>query len=362
LIRRARYGLLAALGLAIGLGVPLILGGEALLPLLARISLPELGFMLGMIFVGWNLNAARLRLLAGPAGARLDALRALAVILATEFAICATPGGSGGPLTYVWLLRLQGIDSAQAVALYTADQLMDLAFFLTALCVLLLYWLTVPEGLHLVWQAALMVGFLVLALGSVWALLNHYRPLFLVLGRVLRHLRVSRASRQRLARWALRFRQSLRIVQRYPRWRLLAVYALCTGHWLLRYSILFLAVRAVGGAVSWSYAFLVQMLSLGAGQATLLPGGSGGAETAGVLLLAPQLEPSAAAAAVLVWRFVTFYWYLIAGAPVFATLAGKGLWERLRAGATVDQSASGAASRSASVPRKRAASAPKTTR
>lgn len=72
------------------------------------------------------------------------------------------------------------------------------------------------------------------------------------------------------------------------------------------------------------------MLSLTAGQLVLLPGGSGGAEVSSSLLLAPYLEASTAAAAILLWRFVTFYWYLIAGAPVFALMAGQPLWQRLR--------------------------------
>jgi uncharacterized protein (TIRG00374 family) len=104
---------------------------------------------------------------------------------------------------------------------------------------------------------------------------------------------------------------------------------LCVGHWLLRYSILSLTVRAVGGSIPWSYAFVAQMLSLTAGQATLLPGGSGGTEASSSLLLLPYMDAGTAAGAVLVWRFVTFYWYLIAGAPVFAVLAGRPLWRRI---------------------------------
>ena len=329
---RRRYGLLVALGLGLGLGIPVLLGRGELLPLLGRVSPGEWAAMLGMIFLGWNLNAGRLRLLAGGAGLKLGQGRALAMLMATEFAICATPAASGGPVTYTWLLRRQGLPAPRALALYTADQLMDVLFFLTALSALLVQWLMLPEDLQLGWQMGLMGALLAGTLLLAWASLRHYRPLFLGVGRVLRRLRVGPETRHRLARWALEFRRSLHLVQGYSLARLGAVYLLCTGHWLLRYSILYLAVRALGGELSWGYAFLVQMLSLTAGQATLLPGGSGGAEASSSLLLAPYLDAGSAAAAILVWRFVTFYWYLIAGAPVFAAVAGRPLWERLRGG------------------------------
>ncbi len=326
---RLRYGLLIALGLGLGMGIPLFLGGRDLLPLLKKVTAGELATLLGMIFVGWHLNAGRLRLLAGGAGRHLGQWQALATVMATEFAICATPAGSGGPLTYAWLLRRHGLDTPRALALYAADQLMDVFFFLTALSALLLYWLIVPEDVHLLWQMALMGGFLLTALALAWFSLRHYRPLFLTLGRLLRRLRIGPEGRRRLVRRALEFRRCLRLVQGYSRARLAAVYVLCTGHWLLRYSILYLAIRALGGSISWSYAFLVQMLSLTAGQAMLMPGGSGGAEASSSLLLAPYLDNASTAAAILIWRFVTFYWYLIAGAPVFASIAGRTLWKRL---------------------------------
>ena len=313
------------------MAIPVILGGEGLLPVLNRLSLRRLLVLLAMILVAWNLNAGRLRLLAGGVGYRLGQCRALAIVMATEFAISATPGGTGGPLTYSWLLqRHPGIPGARGVALYAADQLMDMVFFATALLGFSLYWLLVPSDLHLGWQVAVAAGLLSAGLLGVGWALRHYRSFLLATGRLLQRLSLSAAHRRRLARWALEFRRSLRLVRLFHPLRLGAIYALCLGHWMLRYSILYLAVQGVGGHVAWSYAFLVQMLSLAAGHTTLLPGGAGGAEASSGLLLLPYLDPATAAAAILVWRFVTFYWYLVAGAPVFALLAGRPLWARLR--------------------------------
>lgn len=324
-----RYGLLALLGLTIGVGLPLFVGGEQAWVLLRNFPLDQLLLLLGMVFIGWNFNAGRVRLLASGMGTHLGQRRALATVVAAEFAISATPGGAGGPLTYAFLLGQRGMSASRSIALYAADQMIDLLFFLTALVGLALYWLLAPEDLRMAWHLVMLAGLVLSGLGVVVAVIRYYRRVLLFAGRVLQRLRVSPAGRRRLARRAIEFRHSMALIRSYSGSRLLGVYLLCAGHWLLRYSILYLVVRALGGSLSWPYAFVVQMLSLGAGQASLLPGGSGGAEASSTVLLAPQLGTAMAAAAILVWRFVTFYWYLIAGAPVFAIMAGRPLWRRM---------------------------------
>jgi uncharacterized protein (TIRG00374 family) len=326
---KRRYSLLALAGLGLGLGIPVLVGGRELLPVLARLQPEHLVMMLGMILLAWNFNAGRIRLLIGGFGYRLKQRQALAILMATEFAICATPGAAGGPITYAWLLHRLGLPTGRGTALYAVDQIIDMVFFITALTGLTLYWLIVPSGLHLGWHVAVLSLLLLGGMALAWWVILHYRRFLLASGRLLRRMNISTASRRRLARWALEFRRSLQLVRQFSVYRLWAVYMLCVGHWLLRYSILYFAVRAVGSSIPWSYAFVAQMLSLTAGQATLLPGGSGGTEASSSLLLLPYMDAGTAAGAVLVWRFVTFYWYLIAGAPVFAMLAGRPLWRRI---------------------------------
>lgn len=324
-----RYGLLAALGLSVGVGLPVFLGGEQAWHLLRNFPAEYLLLLLGMVFVGWNFQAGRIRLLAAGMGTRLGQGRALATVVAAEFAISATPGGAGGAVTYVYLLSQRGLSASRSAALYAADQMMDLFFFLTAVTGLSLYWLLAPEELRMAWQLVMLGGLVVGGLGTVLVVMRYYRRVLLFAGRLLHHFRVSPAARHRLARRAIEFRHSMALIRSYSRLRLFGVYLCCAGHWLLRYSVLYLVIHALGGALTWPYAFVVQMLSLGAGQLSLLPGGSGGAEASSTVLLAPQLGTAMAAAAILVWRFVTFYWYLIAGAPVFAIMAGRPLWRRL---------------------------------
>jgi len=328
---KARYLLLVALGLALGVGIPLVLGGEALLRVLGEVNGAHLLGMLALIVLAWNLNAGRVRLLVGGLdGHPLKQREALAVVMATEFAICATPGGAGGPPTYSYLLRRKGVAATQGLALYTVDQLLDMLFFLTALAAFLFYDLLAPSQLHLGWQLLLLGGLLMSGLLLVFAVVRRYRRLLLFTGRLLRWLGVGKRGRHRVMRRLLEYRRGLLEVRNFPAWRLWGLYALCTGHWLLRYSVLYLAVREVGGELGWIHTFLVQMLSLTAGYATFLPGGSGGAEAGATMLLLPHLDPARAAGAILLWRFVTFYWYLLAGAPVFAHLAGRPVWRQVR--------------------------------
>ena len=324
---------LVALGLALGLSIPLLYGGSGLFQRLAAFPLPLLGVVLTMIFVGWNFNAGRLRLMLGGIGRPMAPRRALATVMATEFAICATPAGSGGPLTYVFLLQRHGVSGAQAAALYTLDILMDMLFFTMALMVIALALFAQPQQIRFGWQLALLAGLLMGAMALAWLAARHYRSTLLWVSRRLHKWQVSPAMHRRVMRTLLRFRQGLRLTLGLSRGRLLAIFLLCVGHWMMRYSILYVLIVGLDRHISWAYSFLIQMLALTAGQFTMLPGGSGGVELSFTALLAPVLDPATLGAVLLMWRFTTYYWYLIAGAPVFALFAGKALWQHLGNGA-----------------------------
>ncbi len=327
---KRRFLLLGGLGLLLGLGIPLLLGGRELLPILARVDGWHLLGMLALIVLAWNFNAGRVRLLVGGMNCcRIDQWQALGVIIATEFAYSVTPGGSGGPPTYSYLLHRHGLSVSHGLAVYTVDMLVDMLFFLTALLAIAIHVLVVPSNLQYGWQLLALGGLLLGGLVAFVLMVRHFRRLLLLLGRLLRRFGVPSRTRRRIMRRLLEYRHALLEMRRYSLSRLLGVYGLCAGHWLLRYSILYLAVRELGGQIDWNYAFMAQMISLTLGHATFLPGGSGGAEASASILLLPYLDTATAAGAILLWRFVTFYWYLIVGAPVFALLAGRPAWQRL---------------------------------
>jgi uncharacterized protein (TIRG00374 family) len=322
LVRRSlRLGVVA---LTISLAIPLILAGTGRgLSQLGSVPAWLLLTALAMIAAGWLFNATRLRLLARNVGVDVPARRALAMVLSTEFAGAATPGGVGGPLTYVHLLHRHGIHSAQAASLYAVDHLMDLAFFSSALPLALIIFVLQGRMEHPLWFALATLGPLVGGAVVIVLFIRAHGRLLRALGWLALRLRIKPRARRRLARWAIHFRDTVKLVVAMPRPRLLALYAACAGHWLLRYSVLPLILYGLGETVPWSYLFALQGVLLFAGQLSLLPGGAGGVEVGFAALLAPWLDPGTLAVALLLWRFATFYWYLMLGGAVFALTVGR---------------------------------------
>ncbi|MCO7514594.1 flippase-like domain-containing protein [Pseudomonas guariconensis] len=320
------------LGLALLLAVlvPALLGGSDLLPRLKTFAPGLMLMLLGMILLCWVINALRLRLLLGQQGTRLGRVRSLGVVMATEFAICTTPGGSGGPLTLMALLARERIGPARSGAVFAMDQLNDLVFFFCAMLAIAGYALFHSLGHS---QESMLLGsasLLCVVLAGVLGLLRYRRRVMRLNGRLLRRLGMSRLRRRRWARKLLHFSHALADSWRLPKRTLALVFTLTCAHWSLRYSVLYLVLRGLGVELSWIPSFLVQMLSLSAGQFSLLPGGAGAAELTSASLLAPLVGSSTAAAAILIWRAVTYYFYLIAGGPVFVCLLARPLLERWR--------------------------------
>ena len=317
------------LALLAALAIPVWLGGGESIARLRQFPLPQLLGMFAMIIGCWLINSLRIRLLLGEHRGELGPLKSLGVVISTEFAMCATPGGSGGPLTLMALLARNGIRPAQGSAVFAMDQLSDLVFFLCALVGILLYALFHSLSPRLEWLLGLSAVSMVGGVISGWAVVHFHRRLIRLAGLVLKAMKVSAITRRRWARRLLRFLAAFSATLKLPRSTLLGVFALTSLHWLLRYSVLYLALRGLGGEVQWAWSFLIQMLSLTAGQFSLAPGGAGAAELTSAALLAPMVGTSTAAAAILIWRAVTYYFYLLAGAPVFLLMVGKPLLKRL---------------------------------
>lgn len=321
---RPWHGLLVVLALLAPLPITAWMGGLDALAEVRRFPPGILVLMLLVAFVCWNLNAARLRLMLDGRAGRLGQRGALGIELASKFALCATPAGSGGPATLLVLLARRGLPAPRGAAVFLLDQGCDLLFFLCMLSSVVAYSLLVETA----WphQALIRMALVALALVVIGATL--------ALGWLPRLLRYpatplarwpSGYRRRWLARRLLRCRQALGATLALPFTTLLAVLVLTTAHWLLRYSLLYLAVIGVGGDIEWLWTFLTQMLAMAASQFSFLPGGAGAAELGVSGLLLPLLGREQAAAAVLVWRLVSYHLYLAAGAPFFLVQAARWL-------------------------------------
>ena len=105
-----------AVGLLAAVLIPLVLGGGDIFQRLRSFPFPLLMAMFGMIILCWGLNTLRMRILLGDSARNLSIKRSLGLIMASEFAYCATPGGSGGPLTLMAVLSRNGIGAAKSSA------------------------------------------------------------------------------------------------------------------------------------------------------------------------------------------------------------------------------------------------------
>lgn len=309
--------------------IPLLLGGTGAIQHLLHFPPGLLAGMFGMILVCWVLNTLRLRLLLGDDAAGISLLNSLAVVMSTEFAICATPGGGGGPLTLMALLSRNGVPPAKSTAVFATDQLSDLLFFLCALLGVVFYALFHTLDQRLEFMLGMTAGLILGALALCAGLARYYRSALKFNGYLLKHLGCRAHWRRRWARKLLRFRNALSDTLQMPRKRLMQVFLLTCLHWALRYSVLYLALNGLGADVQWAWSFLVQILSLSAGQLSLLPGGAGAAELTSAALLAPMVGNATAAAAIVIWRLVTYYFYLVVGGPVFLLLMGRPLLNKL---------------------------------
>ncbi|MBV7515486.1 MULTISPECIES: lysylphosphatidylglycerol synthase transmembrane domain-containing protein [unclassified Pseudomonas] len=322
-------GILLLVALLAAVLIPSLLGGTETWSRLQSFPLTWLLIMFGMILLCWVLNTMRLRLLLGDQRDKVSPFRSLGVVMAAEFAYCATPGGSGGPLTIMALLARHDVRPARGSAVFAMDQLSDLLFFLCALSAILIYALFQHLSQRMEWLLTVSAISMFGGLFSCVAVARYHRILIRLSGRVLARLNVKTTTRLRWARKLLHFLAAFTDTLKLPFQTLITVFALTCLHWILRYSVLYLALRGLGADLQWAWSFLIQMLSLSAGQFSLLPGGAGAAELTSAALLAPMVGKSTAAAAILIWRAVTYYFYLLVGGPVFLLMLGRPLLKKL---------------------------------
>lgn len=314
---------LTAASLVLSLAIPVVYGGLDSLRAVRAVRPSAILLLIGMIIVAWAFNAARIRLLVQALGGALSCRAALTVVIASEFAGVATPAGAGNPATYIVLLSRYGLSVSSAAAVVAVDQFTNLVFFGTAVPMAVMLFALDGGISHPLRIAGLMVGLLVLGLTALVLLLRNYRSIALTIGRCLQPFPRLRRFRFRLGRGTLRFHDNVHVLLRMGLVRLILLYLYCLLHWMLRYGVLPMVIWLLDQSIPWGYLFIMQGILLFLGQVTFLPGGGGGVEIGFSALLSPYLNASSTAAALLLWRFATFYWYLIAGAPVFMLATGR---------------------------------------
>jgi glycosyltransferase 2 family protein len=287
--------------------------------------------LFAMVFTAWACNGARIWIMCRAAGHRLRYRQAIGVSLSTEFGIAATPGGVGGAVIRLSLLRQAGVPLTTAASLLAADAAVDVVFFS----------LLAPFAIHVILKDGILRGVLrnpsnldalyglvvVIALGAGLVLLLRSEAFHRALSRLagatdfgrrrrlparMRHLRIAvRRSFRRMA-------SSLSFLWRQRKGALLLNLLVASLQWCCRYMLLPLILISLGAEhVKPLPLFIIQGALFTLSLMIVLPGGGGSVELLSALVLPNFIGPALIGVVVLVWRFFSYHLYLLGGGAMF---------------------------------------------
>lgn len=329
--RLIRFGLQ---GVAIGLTIPAFVFfftvEDETWEKLSLFHWSYLPLLLGMVGTAWLTNGLRTFILARALGHPLRYRRALGITLSMEFAIGATPGGVGGPITRLTFMKQAGIPITTGTSIMAADVAADLLFFLVllpfGLLILLRDQLWVRIGPYLDLSLISWIGAVLALFATGWCLLFLTRSGRRQVARFLDRIPGGRRRRLRAhyrgAVWrAGRSWKRIRAVTFFlfarRRWSLIASFLLAVIQISCRYGVLPVLLLAFGVPENPLLLILLQGIIFALQLAVVVPGGGGAVEIVSLAIL-PLFAPlSIIALLVVFWRFFTFHLYLLAGGVAF---------------------------------------------
>lgn len=307
---------LLVISLILSISTPWLLGGRQTFSELGAFPATGLISAILLIFGAWTFNAVRIHLLSRSVGTPISLNASLKTVLAAESAGLATPAGTGGPPAFIWFLSRAGLRASQSAAVLAVDSAMDFLFFAVTLPIAALWF-----AQH-VSQNELTVPIIIACLGGLaligLGIASYYkrRSLAIGTGRIISRFPKLRHLNFRLGRFFIHLTQSLKRMVHMNPGQLLLAWLCCFGHWLCRYGTLAILIYFAGAAAPFSFLILAQGIILLIGQWTFLPGGGGSVEVAMAAVLSNYMEPSLIATVLILWRFISFQLYLIAGLPI----------------------------------------------
>ncbi len=326
-----RYGLQGvALGAIVTVLVLLVTVRGDTLAQLRVFSSGYVPLLFAMVAVAWLCNGARMWLMCRAAGHRLRFRQAIAVSLSTEFGIAATPGGVGGTVIRLTLLRRAGVPLTTAGSLIAADAAVDLAFFSLLAPFAIVFLLhddllsSITGRLGFTDAVFVLCGVAAAAAGLslLLRLARFQRLVESLLGMTAfgrrrrlparyRHLRLS--ARRTLHRLL----GSLAFLWHRRKGALLLNFCVASVQWCCRYLLLPVILLSLGIHVNPLPLFLVQGALFALSLLVVAPGGGGSVELLTALILPGFAPVQLAGVIVLVWRFFTYHLYIIGGGAMF---------------------------------------------
>jgi len=316
-------GLLALL-VSLGLAVPLSIGGLEALSLFVSLPLWAFPALLLAMLLAWNLNLLRLRVLLDSQIKDLGYWRMMRIYMATEFVSKTTPMGAGAPAAAVWLLAPHGVKPISCLVIFGVSACMDAIVLVGLMGCFLVGGFAVSLGASL-WLSLFLVAAIMLAviIGTALLLYRH-KLLFCILVSTPGFSLAGPKGRRLARKLIVSLHLALRRISGLPWWRLIFSWTACLFYWALYLSTLYLCIWVMGGGVSWIESGFVQTIAMGVGHILMVPGGAGGSEVSGTLLLEPALGATLAATVILLWRFLMLYLYLIVGGLAMISLIRAG--------------------------------------
>ncbi len=320
-MRRGLLLLLVALGISIG--APVFFAGAGVFSRLGSVPAWVLGGAPALMLAAWFANALRVTILAHANGCRLTPGYAWLVAAGGDFGASLGPGGITGVAAYVFLLARTGLGSAPATALYALEKLLDQIIFAASLAASVVVLALIADRSH-PW-GLFGIGFAVCAglFLVIVAMLLQYRRMVRLIVWMAARLHVKHGLRQRFIRWCMMFQHGLIRVARMPRRRIALLVLAAAAYWAARFAILPLIALGIGVPVPWGYLLAVQILTMFAGQLSVLPGGTLTVEAVFAALLLPWMDRPTLGLMLLLWRGGVFYFTLVAGGAAFFAAAAR---------------------------------------
>ncbi|MEW6235434.1 MAG: lysylphosphatidylglycerol synthase transmembrane domain-containing protein [Candidatus Omnitrophota bacterium] len=285
--------------------------------------------LFAVVGAAWLCNGGRVYILSHSLGYPLTFKQSMSVSLSTEFGIAATPGGVGGALIRLTLLKRAGVPIAHGTSMLTTDIATDILFFTILFPFAAAALMNNPkiasffrenileDWMPVVLFAAAIIFLLVLVkkLRLVYRLfywlshrpqLQRYR--LLVRGRWLRWKWIT---------WRRQFQEGIGHLLALRKGAVFLAFLLCSAQWTCRYSILPIALYSLSIPCDPLPLFLLQGVLFMFALLVVLPGGGGGVELSMAFILGRIYPVSIVGVVVLLWRLFTYHLYMLGGGIMF---------------------------------------------
>jgi hypothetical protein len=242
---------------------------------------------------------------------KISNVNLLRIAVATDVGGTVTPQAVGGAPVKMAMLVQQGYKPGEAATLALLGNFEDIVFFAVA----------IPVSLALArpWENPLWLqASSLLEKNGVW-IIGVLLFAFAVFLFFRKKSFFKNRQKKGESRWQLlvsEFRAALRLIRQKGRKPFVLSILALSAQWLTRFSILLAVLLALGLSDDLLYFFLLQWMVFVAMTLVPTPGATGGAEAAFLLVFGKIIPKSAVGPALAGWRFLTYYFMLLAGVAI----------------------------------------------